>query len=385
MKNKKRFLKLAAVVFAVVFMALSLASCAMGGSAAAGDASGEHGSLKWEYKKDGQTLTISGNGEMTSFKGIEDIAWSSVATSVKKIVIEQGVTSVGDYAFFGMTMLEKVTFPADGFIKIGKLAFAYTPALKTIDLPDTVAKIGYGAFETSGLTEIALPASLGTIEANTFKYCTSLTTVVGAKVTTVKDNAFAYCDALDTVKLSADRNAISETAFAETAFKAEKIKDADGKVKVTYKLVNVDAEEDEDPVLGWRGAILEIGSKVEYHAPEIEGYEAVESTKTVRVGKLDMEVVISYNEKGDAADKTPEDSGEAESGETDSGAVQEPTDDKLEPMTIVALVVTVLIIIGIIVGTVLFIRHDKKNTGSRTVRKNKDDKKNSKKDNKKKK
>ena len=51
-------------------------------------------------------------------------------------------------------------------------------------------------------------------------------------------------------------------------------------------------------------------------------------------------------------------------------------DEGLKPGAIIALVVTALVIIGIIIGTVLFIRNDKKKSGSKTVRKNADEKKN---------
>lgn len=368
MKNKKRFLKIAAVVFAVVFMALSLASCAMGGSAVAGDASGDHGSLKWEYKKDGQTLTVSGSGAMKSFTSNEDIAWGAVATSVKKLVVKDGVTTVGDYAFFGMTALETVELPT-GLTSIGKLSFAYTPALTTVIIPDTVKTIGMGAFETSGITAIVLPAELEKIESNTFMYCSKLTSVTGKSVKTVGEKAFAYCGALSTLKLSEGAPTVAENAFLETSFKKEDIKVADNKVKVTYKFVDA---ADTEKVIRYEGAVKESGESYDYAPPEIEGYELVNKLISVKVGSHDQTVVVTYTkiEMTTDTEKTP-----ADSGDESEAPVTDPKDDKLEPMTIVALVVTVLIIIGIIVGTVLFIRHDKKNTGSRTVRKDKDAKK----------
>lgn len=371
MKNKTRFLKIAAIVFAVVFMAISLTSCMTGGTSSARDASGTHGSLKWDYKKDDQTLTIEGSGAMTSFESNSDIAWADVVTSAKKLVVKSGVTSIGDYAFFGMTALEEVSLPA-GLTSIGKLSFAYTTALKSITIPDSVTTIGYGAFETSGITAIVLPLNLTEIQANTFMYCTALTSVTGSGVASVGDKAFAYCTALTTLKLSDGNPPVKENTFEGTTLTKDSIKAADGKVVVTYNYVDAD---DTSKVIKSESEERTAGDAYTKDAPTIEGYTPVSNSVNVVVGNSDQTVTISYRkiETAPETEELPEDGG------AESEPVTEPVDDKLEPMDIVALVVTVVIIIGIIVGVILFIRHDKKNSGSRTVRKNKDEKKDKKK------
>ena len=367
MRNKQRFLKLIAVLAVAVFMVLSLASCAMGGSSAASDANGEHGSLKWDYKKDGQTLTITGSGAMTAFTGTEDIAWSSVASSVKKVVVGAGITSVGDYAFFGMSSLSEVQLP-DGLVSIGKLSFAYTPALEGITLPESLTTIGYGAFETSGIKAIALPANVKTISDRTFMYCDELETVTGSGVESIGKEAFAYCRALEGLRLPEgfDKTKIGENAFTEASANADNITVADNKITITYMFL--DAADGKTVIKNANGERREANSEgYLYYPPEIEGYAAVHKEIHVTVGNVDKTVNVLYTkvEQETEAD-TSVDTGDANTA---------PKDEKLDPMTIVALVVMVIVIIAIIVGTLLFMRHDKKNSGSRTVRKDKDEKK----------
>ncbi len=367
MRNKHRFLKLIAVVAVAVFMVLSLASCAMGGSSVANDASGEHGSLKWDYRKDGQVLTITGSGAMNKFEVTEDMAWGDVASSVKKVVVGSGITSVGDYAFFGMSALTEVQLP-DGLVSIGELSFAYTPALESIKLPASLTAIGYGAFETSGIKAIALPAGVKTVSERAFMYCDDLTSVTGAGVESIGKEAFAYCRALNSIKLPEgfDKTNVGENAFQNAGVNADKITVADNKIVVTYKFV--DAADSEKIVAPYQGIKVDAGSEAYiYKAPEVEGYTAVAKEIMVTPGATDQTVVVTYNK----VEQQTEADTSVDTGDTNTA----PQDDKLEPMTIVALVVTVLIIIAIIVGTILFIRHDKKNSGSRTVRKDKDGKK----------
>lgn len=369
MKNKKRFLKIVSALIIAVFMVATLASCATGStSSVAKDADGTHGALSWVYKKDGQTLTISGTGEMTSFESNEDIAWGEIATSVKKLVIEEGVTAVGDYAFFGMIALEEVELPSS-LVSVGKLSFAFTSALKSVEIPVSVTSLGYGAFEASGLVSVTLPAGINTIEANTFMYCDALTSVTGNGVTVVGDKAFAYCSALSVLKLSDGNPTVSDSAFLETSLAKENVLAVDNKVTVTYNFVDADNTE---TVIGTFSESREMGETYEYVPQSIEGYEAVSASVTVVVENSNKVVNVSYKKIEETVESE-------EITEAQTEAEVAPEDDTLEPMTIVALVLTVLIIIGIIIGTVVFIRKDKKNSVSRTVRKNTDAKKDKKK------
>ena len=113
--------------------------------------SGECGeSLKWELESESGLLRIYGSGEMTDYvehktKYDSDQApWSIYVYQIKSIVIEEGVTSVGDYAFFKCIYATSVTLP-ESLTDIGAHAFEKCVSLEKPDL-STADRIGEFAF-----------------------------------------------------------------------------------------------------------------------------------------------------------------------------------------------------------------------------------------------
>jgi hypothetical protein len=73
---------------------------------------------------DGGTLTISGTGKMKHFRYISNVPWYYSRSDIAIVVIEQGVTSIGNYAFYYCNGLSSVTIP-EGVTSIGNYAFYY--------------------------------------------------------------------------------------------------------------------------------------------------------------------------------------------------------------------------------------------------------------------
>ena len=90
------------------------------------------------FNKKTGILTISGKGDMPA-----DMQFGN-NKKIKKVVIEEGVTSVCDYAFLGCTKLKAVTLP-EGLLSIGVKSFENTN-IKKITIPSSVRKIGQCAF-----------------------------------------------------------------------------------------------------------------------------------------------------------------------------------------------------------------------------------------------
>lgn len=107
------------------------------------EASGECGNdLTWTYYADG-TLVISGSGDMTNF---EDVApWVAQGLDVKKAVIEDGVTGIGDSAFYGCTNLSELVISAS-VTRIGAFAFYECYALNSVKLSANITRVGPYAF-----------------------------------------------------------------------------------------------------------------------------------------------------------------------------------------------------------------------------------------------
>lgn len=118
-------------------------------------ASGTWESLNWTLDDDG-LLIISGNGEMAGFYNTTDITstWRQYKNRIYEIIIENGVTTIGDSAFQDCNNLAKILIP-DSITRIGNNAFYYCGQLKSIAIPYSVRSIGKSAFYScSQLTEI---------------------------------------------------------------------------------------------------------------------------------------------------------------------------------------------------------------------------------------
>lgn len=119
------------------------------------DQSGTTGDCTWIYEASTQTLTISGNGKMGDYKyNGSDNPWYDFRDNIKKVVIENGVTKIGSYAFLHCTNLTDVTIP-DSVTRIGVRAFEGCTGLTGVTIPDSVTYIGACAFEgCTGLTGV---------------------------------------------------------------------------------------------------------------------------------------------------------------------------------------------------------------------------------------
>ena len=126
--------------------------------------------LTWKLT-DEKELLIEGEGAMNNFSS-GYAPWSNYGVS--KITIKDGVTSIGDYAFYYLRSLTSVSIP--GSVQtIGNNAFAYCESLRSIIIPEGVTTIGDGAFVTCDvLSSVAIPSTLTKVGlaafANTCRY-----------------------------------------------------------------------------------------------------------------------------------------------------------------------------------------------------------------------
>ena len=118
-----------------------------------GTCGAEGDNLRWTLDSETGILTISGSGEMADY-GAADLPWHSYHIDVHTVILEDGVTSIGDCAFLDCINLEHVT------------------------IPDGVTRIGYSAFDAcSQLTSLAIPASVTDISGNIFWDCSALSEI----------------------------------------------------------------------------------------------------------------------------------------------------------------------------------------------------------------
>lgn len=117
-------------------------------------------------------LTISGSGDMTDYEQIYDAPWYDHKDIITKIIVEEGITSIGNAAFCACENLETVLLP-DSLKEIGVGAFAGS-GMTEIELPENLTTIGEAAFIDSSLTKITIPASVTSIGNTAFSECAKL-------------------------------------------------------------------------------------------------------------------------------------------------------------------------------------------------------------------
>lgn len=129
--------------------------------------------VTWKLDDNG-TLTISGTGHMESYSYDKKAPWHYLNDSIKKVTIENGVTSIARYGFTGCTSLYIVTIP-DSVITIGERAFSDCASLNSITIPNKVTSIGKRAFrDCISLEEVTIPFSVESIGEKVFGGCWSL-------------------------------------------------------------------------------------------------------------------------------------------------------------------------------------------------------------------
>ena len=211
----------------LVLLALLAAVCGLlTFSAAAESAVVESGTcgenLTWTLDAAG-TLTVSGTGAMGDYYRAP---WYSNRDSIKAVVIESGVTTIGDSAFEDCSSLTSITIP-EGVTTIGGRAFEDCTSLSSITIPEGITTIGdrafdgcssltgitipegitsigdYSFYDCSSLTGITIPGSVTTIGGCAFDGCSSLTSItIPEGVTTIGNSAFRFCDSLTDVSIT---------------------------------------------------------------------------------------------------------------------------------------------------------------------------------------
>jgi hypothetical protein len=153
--------------------------------------------LTWTLDNKG-TLTISGSGAMSNYNlqngaPLQHSPWYR-STAVKNVVIEDGVTSIGIYAFESCSNLTSITIP-DSVTEIGAHAFYFCTSLTSITIPGSVTNIGGRAFTScTGLSNVTIIDGVETIGALAFHNCTGLDSIaIPDSVTEIGENAFSGC------------------------------------------------------------------------------------------------------------------------------------------------------------------------------------------------
>ena len=158
--------------------------------------------ITWKLDENG-TLTISGKGDMEEHYA----PWSDYSAKITSVVIEDGITSIGNHAFYDLGNIKSVTIP-NSVTGIGHYAFSLCYWLETITLPDSLIGIGMCAFSNcTRLKSIAIPEGVEFIGDGAFANCHSMETVtLPNSLVDIGSKAFYNCTGLKAISIPADTN-----------------------------------------------------------------------------------------------------------------------------------------------------------------------------------
>lgn len=217
--------------------------------------SGTTGGCDWEIVSNVLEISITksedgeiiGNGKMADYTSSSTAPWYSNRSSIKRIVVDDSVVYIGNYAFYGLTSATQASIGAE-VTGIGSLAFSGCTKLATLDFyaskcakagggsPETrifkgctaLANVNFGDdvkfipaymfFNCTGLKSVTFPDSVYLLEEYSFGYCTSLSTVeLNDKLTEIPEYVFYNCPALTTVNTPKMLTNIGKYAFYKCA------------------------------------------------------------------------------------------------------------------------------------------------------------------------
>ena len=208
--------------------------------------SGKTGDCTW--KLDGTVLTISGNGEMEDYdssyneKQGDYCSTAPWGINITKVIIEDGVTNIGDSAFYGCENLSSVKF-SDSVIDIGDYAFRRCENLSSVKIPDSVKIIGWYSFcECTSLTSINIPNGVTSIREGAFNSCTSLTSInIPNSVTHIDMMVFSGCTNLISITIPDSVTQIGPYAFSNTAYYNDSSKWENGVLYIGKHLIEANS------------------------------------------------------------------------------------------------------------------------------------------------
>ena len=152
-------------------------------------AAGECGTnATWSLDSNG-VLTISGSGEMEDYGSNQQTPWNSYKTRITSVVVEDGVTSVGDSAFGDINTLTKVQL-SNSVTRIGEEAFLYCRNLSDFTCSSSLTSLGMNAFAYCAFTSIELPDTLTVIPMSAFINSGIQTITIPSSITQIGEDAF---------------------------------------------------------------------------------------------------------------------------------------------------------------------------------------------------
>ena len=184
----------------LILTALTALVLTVSAAASGGYCGEEPQSVQWRLTNDATVLTISGSGAMRDWAWTDVPSWQGDRHTITTVIVEEGVTEVGNVAFCNFPKLTWVELPST-LERIGDYAFCINDMLRMVEIPESVKTIGQGAFYgCEELRQIDLPSGLTSLGAEALQDCTKVERLhLPAGLTEIGEGAFGGCMAQITV------------------------------------------------------------------------------------------------------------------------------------------------------------------------------------------
>lgn len=215
MKKQKRFLSvlISVVMLLSITMGLVFSSYALEPTGQCGE------NAYYTFDADTGTLTITGTGSTYSWNNVTGETHFTnnpfyKQYDIKSVVIENGITQIGSYAFYYCKYLTSVVIP-DGLTSIDNYAFCGCTTLVDINIPDSVTHMGTDVFrDCMRLKSITMSNALKEVPNFEFYNCIALQSITMSNNTErIGNHAFYDCESLDNVVIPDSVNYIDLSAF----------------------------------------------------------------------------------------------------------------------------------------------------------------------------
>lgn len=165
----------------------------------------------WELSDEG-VLTISGSGAISD-TGAHDMPWKDLRNDITSIVIDEGITRIGNWVFHSCTEAISVSLPST-LKEIGEQSFLSCSKITQVMLPSGLKSIGGGAFYYCySLTSLTIPGGVENF-TDAFGFSGLRTLVLEEGIDSVDDYAFCGCYDLKNVTLPSTVKRIGKYAFS---------------------------------------------------------------------------------------------------------------------------------------------------------------------------
>ena len=231
------------------------------------------------YRISGNVLTISGSGSMYNYPSFGDAPWYWASNSITSVVISEGITTIGEGAFYGMERMLEISLP-NTLRTIGDSSFFNAKNLQEIYMPDSVTTVGDQVFRyCSGLQSVRLSPNINYLGFYTFGDCTGLTSVrLPKNITEIDDSLFLNCSNLETVIIYRNVHIVDWYAF----------RNCNSLTEVFYE----GSEDELYQIEVWDGNDALLNANIYVNYVQVTGIRATEAEMTIEIGEVFSPVAI---------------------------------------------------------------------------------------------